>query len=527
MIDRDDPGFEAEKRKRLKLKNDYEHYSSNCLMIRPKAGNLVHFSMNKAQKELHRIVEEQRKKIGFVRVIVLKGRQQGISTYVEGRFYWRVTHRKGVRAFILTHEEAATNNLFEMVERYHDNCPKQVKPRTGSSSSKELSFFKLDSGYRVGTAGAKGTGRSSTIQYFHGSEVAFWPHADTHATGVMQGIPREPDTEVFLESTANGIGNYFHAQWVAAEAGETDYIAVFLPWYWQDEYKIPVPDGFTLMASEVALLDQFKADGLTVEHLAWRRLKTAEFTSSAGGGNGEWKFRQEYPFTAAEAFQTSGEDGLISPEAVMQARKTNDIKAIGAKIVGVDPARFGDDKTGIAFRQGRVISEVITYSKKNTMEIAGICANILQDPVTELATDIDMMFIDEGGLGAGVLDRLNELGFEDRVTGVNGGQRARDKDRFVNKRAECWVSIRDWLTTKVSLPDDDSIQADLCSPMYTYDSSSRILIEKKEKMKARGIPSTDKGDSISLTFAEPVAPAGLARKYRQVSQIVADDAVGY
>jgi hypothetical protein len=102
---------------------------------------------------------------------------------VEGRIYWRVTHAKGVRAFILTHEDEATKNLFEMANRYHEHCPEVVRPRTGAANANELNFDLLDSGYKVGTARTKGTGRSSTLQFFHGSEVAHWANADEHAAG--------------------------------------------------------------------------------------------------------------------------------------------------------------------------------------------------------------------------------------------------------------------------------------------------------------------------------------------------------
>src|SRR5262249_59037905 len=94
-----------------------------------------------------------------------------------------------------------------------------------------------DSGYKVGTAGTKAVGRSSTIQLFHGSEVAFWPFADTHAAGILQAVPNEDNTEIILESTANGIGNFFHQAWRDAEAGKNDYIAIFVPWFWQEEYR--------------------------------------------------------------------------------------------------------------------------------------------------------------------------------------------------------------------------------------------------------------------------------------------------
>lgn len=516
---------EEEKARRQRLKDDYEFYARNSLKIRTKSGGVEPLALNRAQMYLHRVAEEQRRLTGMVRLIVLKGRQQGISTYVEGRFYWRVTHRKGVRAFILTHEDAATQNLYEMVQRYHDNCPPPVKPVTGAANAKELNFSKLDSGYKVGTAGTKGTGRSSTIQYFHGSEVAFWPHADTHAMGVMQAIPREPGTEVFLESTANGIGNYYHAQWQLAESGESDFIAVFLPWYWQDEYKIAA-DGLKLNKDEATLLEQYGKDGLTREHLAWRRKKIVELSTSGDSSSGEWRFRQEYPMNAAEAFQTSGDGGLISAEAVMRARKNKTARASGAKVVGVDPARYGDDATGIAFRQGRVCTRIERHKGLSTMQVAGLIGKILEDPVTKEPSDIDMVFIDVGGLGAGVVDRLIELGFEDRITAVNFGEKALEEDRYANKRSEMWCELNEWLQMPVKIPDEDSLQSDMCAPTFEYDSASRVVLESKKHMRGRGVRSPDEADALALTFAYPVAPKG-APKHRIPASQPVDSTVGY
>jgi hypothetical protein len=511
-------GIALEKRMQLaaRFKNDFEFYSAQALKIRPKEGSLVPFVLNKAQKYLHLVAEKQILEKGRVRILVLKGRQQGISTYIEGRLYWKVTHRKGVYAFILTHEDKATANLFKMAKRYNDNCLPMLKPVTGSQAAKELSFPKLDSGYGVGTAGTQAVGRSSTPQYFHGSEVAFWPHADTHSTGVMQGVPLVNDTEIFLESTANGMGNYFHSQWQLAERGENDYIAVFLPWYWQDEYKLPCPEDFELTHEEFDLLNQFKNDGLTAEHLNWRRLKIREFT--AVGDDGEWKFKQEYPFTAAEAFQTSGEESLIDPQVVMKARK-QEKQMSGAHIVGVDPARFGKDRTAIIHRNGRKMYGHKFYRKKSTMEIAGICNRILQDPATGKQSDVDMMFIDTIGIGAGVYDRLAELGFEDqgRIMSIESSRRALDDNRFVNKRAEMGVALRDWFEQPggVDIEDEDVLQADLCCVQYSYDSSGRYVLEKKEHIMARGLESPDFFDAPALTFAEPVAPPNLKKRKQQ------------
>ena len=121
------------------------------------------FLLNDAQEYIHKCLEKQRKQTGKVRAIILKGRQQGCSTLIEGRFYWRATHRTGVRAFILAHESESTSALFEMAKRYHDNCPKFVKPEIRSSNAKELSFATLDSGYKIGTAGNDSVG----AWYYH------------------------------------------------------------------------------------------------------------------------------------------------------------------------------------------------------------------------------------------------------------------------------------------------------------------------------------------------------------------------
>lgn len=264
--------------KRLRLRDDLEYYARNCLKIRTKAGKVDPFVFNKAQLHIHEQLERQLAKTGRVRALILKGRQQGCSTYVEARFYHATTFAKGRRAFILTHEDAATQNLFEMVNRYHEHCPPTVRPSTGAASAKELFFDKLDSGYKVGTAGTKGVGRSSTIQLFHGSEVAFWPHAETHAAGVLQAVPDAAGTQVILESTANGIGNFFHQKWRDAERGENEFIPVFVPWFWQDEYRKDVPDGFALDAEEI---EYSEAYGLSLEQMAWRRSKIADLKDLA------------------------------------------------------------------------------------------------------------------------------------------------------------------------------------------------------------------------------------------------------
>lgn len=482
-----------EKEIRQRLKDDFIHYASKCLKIRPKElGSIVPFEVNRAQKFLHSVVENQLIKKGFVRVIIVKGRQQGCSTYIEGRFYWKTTHNFGVRSFILTHEEEATNNLFDMAKRYHDHCPSLVKPTTKTSNSKELVFDGLDSGYKLGTAGNKSVGRSSTNQFLHASEAAFYKHADEHAKGIMQTVPNAHGTEIFIESTANGVGNWFHQQWQQAEAGLSDFIPVFIPWFWQNEYRRNAPEDFIMEEEEIELKNLYNLDD---NQVVWRRYKIVEL--SVNGSNGYKNFKQEYPCNSTEAFQLSGEDTYINPEIVATARKCV-VERYGKLILGVDIARFGDDSSVIIRRQGRVAFGLEAYVKKDNMEMAGIIHKII---VNENPYKI---FIDVGG-GAGVIDRLIELGHKDIVVGVNSGSSPLDAERYLNKRSEMWAEGLKWLKDyPCQIPDDDGLHSDLCGTKYTLDSKSRLVMEKKETMKKRGIRSPDRADALLLTFAYPL-----------------------
>jgi hypothetical protein len=490
------PLDDTQKRILQRLKDDFEHYAPRCLKIRTKSGEILPFGLNKAQAHIHARIEQQRRELGYVRAIILKGRQQGCSTYIEGRFYWKVTHRFGVRAFILTHEEEATKNLFEMARRYYDNCPSIMRPRTEASNARELVFAELDSGYRLGTAGNKAVGRSSTIQYLHGSEVAYWANAAEHAKGIFQAVPHERDTEIILESTANGVGNYFHEQWQLAESGKSEFIPIFVPWYWQDEYVFKLPADFTLTDEERELKEFYN---LSDPQLMWRRVKINEL--SVGGIDGTKAFMSEYPNTPVEAFISTGEDTLIDATVAMRARRCV-VDPIGPLLVGVDPARFGDDRTAIIFRQGRSAFGLKTYAKKDLMEICGIVHKIIEDRAPT------KVFIDVVGLGAGLVDRLNELGHKNVVVAVNGGSKPLDAVRYVNKRAEMWCELRDWLNDEpAQIPDSDELHADLCGVKWKPDSKSRIYLEKKEEMKKRGLRSPDSADALALTFAYPSAAA--------------------
>jgi hypothetical protein len=282
---------------RKRLYEDFEFYARHALKIRTKGGEIKPLILNQAQQIFMKQVIDQLHTTGRVRVIVLKGRQQGLSTIIEGILYWWTSQHKAQKALVMTHKGESTTALFNMTKRYHDNVPAILKPSTKYSSRKELTFDILDSSYMVATAGGDGVGRGETLQLVHMSEAAFYPAATVreNINGLMQSVPNANGTFVFIESTANGIGNPFHEIWTKAVSGESEYIPCFIPWFVQTEYRKPVPEGFERTPVEDTLVEKY---GLDDEQLMFRRHKIAD--------NGPEMFKQEYPCHADEAFLTSG-----------------------------------------------------------------------------------------------------------------------------------------------------------------------------------------------------------------------------
>ena len=489
---------------RQKLKNDFEHYSAKCLHIRTKAGDIHPFRLNRSQRYLHERLEKQLREKGKVRALVLKGRQVGISTYIGGRFYWKITHKFGVRAFILTHLDTASDNLFGMARRFHEGCPDLVRPETGKANAKELSFAKLDSGYKVATAGSAEVGRSETIQLFHGSEVAFWPNAENHSAGIGQAIANAPDTEDIRESTANGIGNSFYSQWKAAERGDSEYEAIFIPWFWHEEYATDQPADWQ---APQAFLEYEQVHGLIRSQTYWAWLKNRDMATIAGGSVDEpcWKFRQEYPATAEEAFQTAGDLAFIEPVKVLKARKAT-VQGYGPIILGVDPARGGGDKTGLITRQGRRLGEHVCR-RIDSNDLMATAGEVQREVKRLLPLGLKKVVIDTTGLGAGLYDRLREV-LGDLVEGVNFGAKAYDSVAYANRRAEMWDGLRQFFEDPagVQVPDEDVFQGDVCAPQRgngatRFNSSGQLIIEPKEKIRERLMFSPDLGDAAALTFA--------------------------
>lgn len=495
------------------LLNDLEAYCKIQLVIKPKSGGLIPFEFNKAQKYIHQRLEAQKKKTGRVRAIILKGRQQGCSTYIAARYYHKTATNPDVLTFIFAHDSEASSSLYSMVKTYYDQSQDPTfRPELGASNAKELLFPNLRSGYKVGTAGTKGLGRSKTFQLIHWSEVAYSPNPDEHAAGILQTVPSADGTEIILESTAAGPGNYFHRACMKALAddAQSDYELIFVPWYWQDEYKEELPDDFALeqptsdqtVTSEQEYYDIFKDDGLTLEHLAWRRKRIAgEFQ-----GDTE-RFMREYPFTVQEAFEASAEESYIKPMLVKRARVTPPIQSDDAPLVfGVDPARHGGDAFCVHHRRGRNSTKHVRYPPLR-----------LDQSATRLAQDIDkykpmLVNIDAGGLGVGLYDMMISMGYSHIVNKVDFGGAALNPEINRNMTSEMFRRAREWLEdspvsmSQLDEEDAERIQSQLCARRHEWHNNSVLRMESKELFRKEYTYSPDDADAFLLTFAKTIAP---------------------
>jgi hypothetical protein len=205
-------------------------------------------------------------------------------------------------------------------------------------------------------------------------------------------------------------------------------------------------------------------------------------------------------------FPPSTDDQFISDYVVRQAMEREPYNDPYAQyVIGVDPARFGADFTSIVIRKGRDLVEIRRFKGEDSMEIAGRVIDAIReyDPI--------LTVVDDGGAGAGVVDRLKELKY--KIRPVNFSQRAMRQKEYANKRAEMWGRMRDWLKT-ASIPKDPRLHQQLVGPQLKFNSAGAMLLESKKDMKARGLPSPDDADAIAMTLAfdVPMSDSPIAKR---------------
>lgn len=323
------------------IKQDFYKFAKMNLYIKDKFANIVPFVPNEPQRALIDYVllciSEKRP----VKVIILKARQMGFSTAVEALCYWWTSTNFNINSVIIGNDEKSSLNLYRMFRRYFDNTNILFKPSVRYNTKSDLTFEKFDengkqiglgSAIKIETAKNKSAGRSDTINFLHGSEVATWESGEDLVASLMQTVPdaevMEKPSMVFLESTAEGRGNYFHKEYVAATEGKNNYQPAFAPWWILDTYErdATFDELGKLNDYELFLVDLMRAGHDTLGHhfpiseeaiprkLAFYRRKAKDFAATPE------RLPQEYPSTWQEAFIASGKN-VFNPLALQEMEK--------------------------------------------------------------------------------------------------------------------------------------------------------------------------------------------------------------
>lgn len=283
--------------------HDDEAFARESLTVLNKQGQLVPMVYGPAQQKLAALIAKLRVKKKPVRVIVEKARQVWLSNYIASRFWRDTVHRAGQHALVLAQDLDTSENVFSYYNRFEKHYKPfrgiiQVPRRTNPNSSQALEY-ENESWIHFQTAKNLNVGRSHVLRRVHLSEFAFYgDHARTLMAAVMAAVPDDPDTEVIIESTCNGVGNEFHSMCQAAMAGESGWEFFFFAWWEHPEYTRPIEGQFRITEAEQLLQKRYS---LTNEQLNWRRWKIR--TDFAGD---EALFDQEYPHSPEVGFLSSG-----------------------------------------------------------------------------------------------------------------------------------------------------------------------------------------------------------------------------
>ena len=200
-------------------------------------------------------------------------------------------------------------------------------------------------------------------------------------------------------------------------------------------------------------------------------------------------------------FSAQGDDQLIAladtEDAAKRIYQSDHVKLFPV-ILGIDPARFGDDRSVVFRRQGKQAFKPVVYRGIDNMELAARVANLIEEH------NPDAVFCDAGA-GSGVIDRLRQLSYD--VIEVPFGGKALKQQQYINRRSEMWWLMKEWIEDGGAIPNDIALKQELATPIYWYDNVGRRVLESKDQIKKRlqGAGSPDLADALALTFALPVA----------------------
>ena len=498
---------------------DFSVFAAEALSILDTSRRQVPLRLNAMQVALYAAIVEQLGALGFIRLIILKSRQLGCSTFVAAYLYWLMYFGEAV-GYLLAHTDDSAKVLLSMYHRYHAMMPEGFARPLARQSAHEIAW-RHGSVIDAGTASTGQAKRGSTIQLYHWSEVAFASHYAEHSAGSLEAVHPVPGTVVVLESTPNGPVGGFYERWRNAEAGLGDYKPLFFPWTLDPSYTRPVPHGFSLSReapNEVVLSehDYQAKHGCSMEQMAWRRWKIQE--KDLDGVDGSLVFAQEFAADPEEAFLGVAGNTLLSPAQVEAARRRSTFIGRDQRqhplILGLDPApgHSSESVSALAFRRGSICYRL---DRKHGMDGQSLIEYVYRIFVEEQA---DRLCIDTSeGTGQDVFTALmRRPKTAGKCLRVVFGGKPSDRSRWANKRAEIWQKMGTWIADGGAIVDEQGVTGQtLASELLavrTKPGSERVVqIEAKAEVIKRLGRSPDGADALACTFAAPDPDPGQGR----------------
>lgn len=391
-------------------RDSFESWARNYVKIKPKGGGSpVPFILNRPQRLLVEELEGMRRAGEPIRLILLKARQWGGSTCIQLYMAWlQIMHATGLNSLIISHQISGSEEIKDMFDRMAENYePEKLTLKRVGRSGASYRIVERDCKICIGTAERPDSSRGGDYNLVHLSEVGLWKKTkgkspEDIVRSATSGVLLRPMTMIALESTANGAGTYFHREYLAAKEGQSQFRALFIPWYQIEAYQLPIEDPEAFASK---LIEQRKSTasgtriesgeyhwnlwtrGATLEAINWymtERKKYAEHGAMAS----------EYPSDDIEAFVHSGQR-VFAPEAVERLRR-------GVK----EPVAIGE------------IDEKNAHSMKNVFaEDSCGCMEIWKYPAEEREANRYLAVVDVGGRSSkadwsviAVIDRAGEDG---------------------------------------------------------------------------------------------------------------------
>lgn len=338
--------------------------------IRDKEAEIIPLIPNYAQRKLESRIVRARRRGMPPRIITLKARQTGYSTYSQAVLFEEVVRRRNVRAKVMGDDEDTAAKMLLIFKRFIQNMPRSLRMKPKSDRDDRIVFGEPHySSIDIGSSKGKPI-HGDTIQALHATEVSRWKDPEEHMKGLLQNVPKNVNTFVHMESTAFGAQGYFYDKFWSAYNGDGLYDWIFVPWFEHEEYRVPCPKGMeeeikaTLKPEEEWLLEQTaphpkQLDGRRVyfpgpvsyEQILWRRFTFADECSSDANA-----FMEQYPATPDEAFISTG-----SP--YFDATKVREMQAEVEEPIFQGDVHDLDYKPEVAFGQTDVVLNALDPHK--------------------------------------------------------------------------------------------------------------------------------------------------------------------